>query len=191
MEDLGKQIWYICSRALEAVHGNDNALSQLVSALRIIEREGRYLQSGLNLAFSSHLFHSQNRQLLFGAASNFRQFYAPRAAQAMETPTVWGPVEQCARAVGGKSTGRQDHQSTMACPVCLTGKTVPIVLYRTVYLNITDIWKLVDVKWSMTFGWSRQAWLPVFLRTTIFTIAISNITTRASPFTWAYAIIPS
>ncbi|KAL3116152.1 hypothetical protein niasHT_002276 [Heterodera trifolii] len=41
VEDLGKQIWYICSRALEAVQGNDSALQQLVSALRIIEREER------------------------------------------------------------------------------------------------------------------------------------------------------
>uniref|UniRef100_A0A914I8A8 Exocyst complex component 3 n=1 Tax=Globodera rostochiensis TaxID=31243 RepID=A0A914I8A8_GLORO len=41
VDALGKQIWYICSRALEAVQGNDSALQQLVSALRIIEREER------------------------------------------------------------------------------------------------------------------------------------------------------
>uniref|UniRef100_A0A915P623 PPIase cyclophilin-type domain-containing protein n=2 Tax=Meloidogyne TaxID=189290 RepID=A0A915P623_9BILA len=41
VNDLAKQVWYICSRALEAVQGNDSALQQLVSALRIIEREER------------------------------------------------------------------------------------------------------------------------------------------------------
>ncbi|KAI1720371.1 exocyst complex component sec6 domain-containing protein [Ditylenchus destructor] len=41
VQDLGKQIWYICSRALEAVCGNEAAPQQLVSALRIIEREER------------------------------------------------------------------------------------------------------------------------------------------------------
>lgn len=41
VQDLGKQIWYICSRALEAVC-DDNATKQLVSALRIIEREERF-----------------------------------------------------------------------------------------------------------------------------------------------------
>ena len=42
VEDLAKQIWYICWRALEAVQGNnDNAIQQLVSAIRIIEREER------------------------------------------------------------------------------------------------------------------------------------------------------
>lgn len=40
VQDLGKQIWYICSRALEAVSDN-SATKQLVSALRIIEREER------------------------------------------------------------------------------------------------------------------------------------------------------
>uniref|UniRef100_A0AC34RL41 Exocyst complex component 3 n=1 Tax=Panagrolaimus sp. JU765 TaxID=591449 RepID=A0AC34RL41_9BILA len=40
-QDLAKQIWYICSRALEAVQGVDNGPQQLVSALRIIEREER------------------------------------------------------------------------------------------------------------------------------------------------------
>lgn len=44
VEDLAKQIWYICSRALEAVQGNnDNAIQQLVSAIRIIEREERFV----------------------------------------------------------------------------------------------------------------------------------------------------
>jgi len=42
VNDLAKQVWYICSRALEAVQGNDSALHQLVSALRIIEREERF-----------------------------------------------------------------------------------------------------------------------------------------------------
>uniref|UniRef100_A0A914CXN7 Exocyst complex component 3 n=1 Tax=Acrobeloides nanus TaxID=290746 RepID=A0A914CXN7_9BILA len=39
--ELGKQVWYICSRALEAVRDNDDGAQQLVSALRIIEREER------------------------------------------------------------------------------------------------------------------------------------------------------
>jgi exocyst complex component 3 len=39
-KDLGKQLWIICSRALEAVH-DDTGSKQLVSALRIIEREHR------------------------------------------------------------------------------------------------------------------------------------------------------
>ncbi|KAH7696380.1 Proable exocyst complex component Sec6, partial [Aphelenchoides avenae] len=42
VQDLAKQIWYICSRALEAVRGDqDHGPQQLVSALRIIEREER------------------------------------------------------------------------------------------------------------------------------------------------------
>lgn len=41
MAELGKQLWYICSRALEAVRGEGAGPSQLVSALRIIEREQR------------------------------------------------------------------------------------------------------------------------------------------------------
>lgn len=41
VNDLGKQLWWICSRALEAVRDNDNGAQQLVSALRIIEREER------------------------------------------------------------------------------------------------------------------------------------------------------
>lgn len=39
--DLGKQVWYIASRALETVQGVDNGPQKLVSALRIIEREER------------------------------------------------------------------------------------------------------------------------------------------------------
>ncbi|KAK0428448.1 hypothetical protein QR680_010811 [Steinernema hermaphroditum] len=39
--DLGKQIWYILSRSLEAVRGQDAGQTQLVTALRIIEREER------------------------------------------------------------------------------------------------------------------------------------------------------
>ena len=42
VQDLAKQIWYICSRAIEVVHGQDDALQQLVSAIRIIEREERF-----------------------------------------------------------------------------------------------------------------------------------------------------
>jgi hypothetical protein len=39
--DLCKQIFYVCSRAIEVVQSQDNALQQLVSAIRIIEREER------------------------------------------------------------------------------------------------------------------------------------------------------
>uniref|UniRef100_A0A1I7SVH6 Exocyst complex component Sec6 n=1 Tax=Bursaphelenchus xylophilus TaxID=6326 RepID=A0A1I7SVH6_BURXY len=39
--ELEKQIFYICSRALEAVRGENAGPQQLVSALRIIEREQR------------------------------------------------------------------------------------------------------------------------------------------------------
>uniref|UniRef100_A0A7E4UXX1 Exocyst complex component Sec6 n=1 Tax=Panagrellus redivivus TaxID=6233 RepID=A0A7E4UXX1_PANRE len=40
-QNLAKQLWYICSRALETVQGIDNGPQQLVSALRIVEREER------------------------------------------------------------------------------------------------------------------------------------------------------
>uniref|UniRef100_A0A914BVA9 Exocyst complex component 3 n=1 Tax=Acrobeloides nanus TaxID=290746 RepID=A0A914BVA9_9BILA len=39
--DLGKQVWYICLRALDAVRENDDGAQQLASASRIIEREER------------------------------------------------------------------------------------------------------------------------------------------------------
>ncbi|VDP11894.1 unnamed protein product [Soboliphyme baturini] len=41
VEELGKQLWYIVSRTLEAVRGADPGPQQLVTALRIIEREER------------------------------------------------------------------------------------------------------------------------------------------------------
>lgn len=41
MQELAKQLWYICSRCLEAVRGLDQGPVQLVTALRIIEREER------------------------------------------------------------------------------------------------------------------------------------------------------
>lgn len=40
VKELGKHIWIICKRALEAIR-DDTASKQLVSALRIIEREHR------------------------------------------------------------------------------------------------------------------------------------------------------
>jgi hypothetical protein len=39
--ELGKQLWYILGRTLEAVRGNDPGPQQVVTALRIIEREER------------------------------------------------------------------------------------------------------------------------------------------------------
>ncbi|KAI6192027.1 Proable exocyst complex component Sec6 [Aphelenchoides bicaudatus] len=52
VRDLGKQLWIICSRALQAVQ-DDSGSKQLVSALRVIEREHRIdvhyeKQKGLN-----------------------------------------------------------------------------------------------------------------------------------------------
>uniref|UniRef100_A0A914Z9C5 Exocyst complex component Sec6 n=1 Tax=Panagrolaimus superbus TaxID=310955 RepID=A0A914Z9C5_9BILA len=41
VQDLGKQVFYICSRALEAVQGMEEGPQKLVSSLRIIEREER------------------------------------------------------------------------------------------------------------------------------------------------------
>ncbi|VDM41488.1 unnamed protein product [Toxocara canis] len=41
VNELAKQIWYICARCLEAVRGLDQGPMQLVTALRIIEREER------------------------------------------------------------------------------------------------------------------------------------------------------
>uniref|UniRef100_A0A9J2PAF8 Exocyst complex component Sec6 n=1 Tax=Ascaris lumbricoides TaxID=6252 RepID=A0A9J2PAF8_ASCLU len=41
VQELAKQIWYICARCLEAVRGLDQGPMQLVTALRIIEREER------------------------------------------------------------------------------------------------------------------------------------------------------
>lgn len=40
--ELGKQLWYIIGRTLEAVRGSDPGPQRLVTALRIIEREERY-----------------------------------------------------------------------------------------------------------------------------------------------------
>lgn len=43
VQELGKQLKYICSRALNAPTGNDSTgIQQLVTALRIIEREERW-----------------------------------------------------------------------------------------------------------------------------------------------------
>uniref|UniRef100_A0A915EHY8 Exocyst complex component 3 n=1 Tax=Ditylenchus dipsaci TaxID=166011 RepID=A0A915EHY8_9BILA len=57
VQDLAKQIWYICSRALEAVCGNEStAPQQLVSALRIIEREERIDQYYIDQKLSSNQF---------------------------------------------------------------------------------------------------------------------------------------
>lgn len=39
--ELGKQLWYILGRVLEAVRGTDPGPQQLITALRIIEREER------------------------------------------------------------------------------------------------------------------------------------------------------
>uniref|UniRef100_A0A1I8EWE1 Uncharacterized protein n=1 Tax=Wuchereria bancrofti TaxID=6293 RepID=A0A1I8EWE1_WUCBA len=41
IQELAKQLWYICSRCLEAVRGTEQGPTQLVTALRIIEREER------------------------------------------------------------------------------------------------------------------------------------------------------
>uniref|UniRef100_A0A0N5AZF8 Exocyst complex component Sec6 n=1 Tax=Syphacia muris TaxID=451379 RepID=A0A0N5AZF8_9BILA len=41
VNELGKQIFYVCSRCLEAARGTDQGPTQLVTALRIIEREER------------------------------------------------------------------------------------------------------------------------------------------------------
>ncbi|VDD94641.1 unnamed protein product [Enterobius vermicularis] len=41
VNELGKQIFYVCSRSLEAARGIDQGPTQLVTALRIIEREER------------------------------------------------------------------------------------------------------------------------------------------------------
>ncbi len=40
-DEIGKQVFYICARALEACRGADPGPQQLVSAIRIIEREER------------------------------------------------------------------------------------------------------------------------------------------------------
>lgn len=42
VQELAKQLWYICSRCLEAVRGVEQGPTQLVTALRIIEREERF-----------------------------------------------------------------------------------------------------------------------------------------------------
>ncbi|MCP9260184.1 Exocyst complex component 3 [Dirofilaria immitis] len=41
IQELAKQLWYICSRCLEAVRSTEQGPVQLVTALRIIEREER------------------------------------------------------------------------------------------------------------------------------------------------------
>lgn len=41
--ELAKQIFYVCSRCLEAARGVDQGPMQLVTALRIIEREERFI----------------------------------------------------------------------------------------------------------------------------------------------------
>ncbi|VDN02575.1 unnamed protein product [Thelazia callipaeda] len=41
VHELAKQLWYVCSRCLEAVCGTEQGPIQLVTALRIIEREER------------------------------------------------------------------------------------------------------------------------------------------------------
>uniref|UniRef100_A0AC35UD11 Exocyst complex component Sec6 n=1 Tax=Rhabditophanes sp. KR3021 TaxID=114890 RepID=A0AC35UD11_9BILA len=41
VNQLGKQLWYICERCLQAVRSEDGACEKLVSALRVVEREER------------------------------------------------------------------------------------------------------------------------------------------------------
>lgn len=66
-QDLGKQLWYILGRTLEAVRGSDPGPQQVVTALRIIEREERSvmqrLSSLLNFVrgFPNSFFHSSQK----------------------------------------------------------------------------------------------------------------------------------
>lgn len=56
IQELAKQLWYICSRCLEAVRGTEQGPTQLVTALRIIEREERIDQYYIDRQSSTNDF---------------------------------------------------------------------------------------------------------------------------------------
>uniref|UniRef100_A0A0R3S2D1 Exocyst complex component Sec6 n=1 Tax=Elaeophora elaphi TaxID=1147741 RepID=A0A0R3S2D1_9BILA len=56
IQELAKQLWYICSRCLEAVRGTEQGPMQLVTALRIIEREERIDQYYMDQRSSTNDF---------------------------------------------------------------------------------------------------------------------------------------
>ncbi|CAD5213132.1 unnamed protein product [Bursaphelenchus okinawaensis] len=65
VEELGKHVFYLCKRALEAVRGENAGPQQLVTALRIIEREQRiddYYKKQLQANPSSFLPPGRPRQ---------------------------------------------------------------------------------------------------------------------------------
>ncbi|OZC07540.1 exocyst complex component 3 family protein [Onchocerca flexuosa] len=61
IQELAKQLWYICSRCLEAVRGAEQGPIQLVTALRIIEREERIDQYYIDRQSSTNNFMPPDR----------------------------------------------------------------------------------------------------------------------------------